>query len=63
MNDVTQNVSRCNYIVTISDYNGRRTSRCATKALAWKVIGERSFGGLYVVRSETGKDCSEFVSF
>lgn len=52
-----------NYVVSICDWNGRRTVECETVDQVWDAIGSRTFGGLYEVSSPTGQDCSEFIPF
>lgn len=52
-----------NYVVCISDWNGRRKIICETVEEAWKAAGTRTFGGLYEVYSPAGLDCSDFIPY
>lgn len=51
------------YEVFIADWNGHRVVKCDDIDQVWQAIGRRAFGGLYEVRSPTGKDCRQFIPY
>jgi hypothetical protein len=54
---------KANYIVRTQGFSGIKVTRCETVREAWYAVGDCSFGALYEVWSETGKDCTEFIPF
>lgn len=52
-----------NYIVHVSDANGKRKMECNTADEVYEVLGTMALGGLYEVESPTGKPVLDFVPF
>ena len=60
---MTAENKKSNYIVRISDWNGKRIIVCNDEDAVWEAIGSRTFGGLYEVSSPTGKNVNQFMPF